>query len=269
MKRRTAPLCLAALFFITGFFFVDEIAEAGYFDRRPDSAERRRTHKGSSAVNAEKAFLKEDYESVIRYDAQSRFSGRLRQLVGRAFLKLGRYDEARNRFTALINHSDDEEFLDDAYLGLADSYFLEADYNKAADHYGKILRYFPDSDYLPIAYYRLGECYSRLGNDSEARKTYDKLVRLYPYSLEARLAGDAHDSYVSYSVQAGSFNKWKNAKDLCEELKGKGYEAKIHTAVIGKSRFYRVRVGSYNRIGEAEDAARKLKNAGYEVKICP
>ena len=249
------------------------VVYAGYFDRGP-SREKESSYKGASLKNAEQAFVKGDYEEVIRIGGAYRSisnkkDGRLHHILGRAFLKLGRYDEARNRFSIVVNHSDDEELLDDAYIGLADSYMLEGDCAKAVDYYEKILRYFPDSNYLPIVYYRLGESYTKLGNEDKASDSFNKLIKMYPYSLETGLLGEESYAFVAYSVQVASFSKWKNAKNLSEELRGKGFDANIHTAILGDKRFYRVRVGQYASMADAEDLARKLKNAGYDVKICP
>ena len=255
-------------------FLLDSVlseAHPGFFDRGPSDDKE---SKSSTARKAEQAFVKSDYEEVIRiaghyHSYTSKKDSELQHLLGRALLKVGRFDDARNRFSIVVNHSDNEELLDNAYIGLADSYILQKEYKKALDYYEKILRYFPDSDYLPIVYHRIGECHSKLGNDTEAQESFDRLIKAYPYSLEAHLlSGEGYD-FIIYSIQVASFSKWQNAKSLSEELKGKGFNAAIHTALLGDKRFYRVRVGQYNNLNDAEDMARRLKNAGYDVKIYP
>ena len=245
----------------------------GMFDRGP-SKERSTTTKSSTVRKAEQAFLKGHYEEVVNIgntytSSRGRSSDELQYLTGRALLKLGRLDEARNRFSRIVNDSDNDEFLDKSYMGLADSYYLEKDYKKAKSHYEKIMRYFPDSDEVPTIYYKLGECSSKLNEKEASKGYYDKLLALYPASLGAKLLAGEESDFVIRSVQVGSFSRWSNAKKLNDELNSKGFDSNIHTAIVGDSRFYRVRVGQYNTLSDAEDMARTLRNRGYSVKICP
>ena len=96
-----------------------------------------------------------------------------------------------------------------------------------------------------------------------------ELIEDFPVSLESKLMIGGRTAFVPYSVQLGSFTKWSNAKRLYDELRANGFEANIHTAIVGDARFYRVRVGQYNTPGEAEEMARKLRNKGYTVRIYP
>ncbi|MBN1871364.1 MAG: tetratricopeptide repeat protein, partial [Candidatus Omnitrophica bacterium] len=117
-------------------------ALAGYFD---GVSPRRKSGAGTTTIKSEKAFLEGDYEEVVRISNSyaaggSRINDELEYMAGRALLKLGRLDEARNRFTKVVNRSNRDELLDESYLGLADSYYLEGDHGKAAEHYEKVLR---------------------------------------------------------------------------------------------------------------------------------
>ncbi|MBN1872368.1 MAG: tetratricopeptide repeat protein [Candidatus Omnitrophica bacterium] len=270
-----ALMAVLALFILDAAFSTAYCAR-GFFDRGPseDESGSGGYDKSSALKKAEQAFVQGDYEEVLRtaghYQSYaSKTDSELQHLMGRALLKMGRFDEARNRFSTVVNHSDNEELLDNAYIGLADSYFLEGNYKTAVDYYEKILRYFPDSQYLHIVYYRLGECYSALGDDTKAQENFNRLTKAYPYSLEANLLSGGSFDFLTYSVQVASFGKWKNAQRLSEELKKQGFDATIHTTLLGEERFYRVRVGQYNNFNDAEDMALRLKNAGYDVKIYP
>lgn len=269
MRKIILPIILLLLAAAIPAYSETSLLKRGH----PEERRARRT-KSATLTKAEQAFIMGDYEQVVTignsYIARRNESDdELQYLTGRALLKLRRYDEARNRFSRVINDSQTDKFLDGAYIGLSDSYYMEGDYTTAKEYYDKVMRYFPDSDNLPIVYYRLGECHSKLGNGTLARDYYNKLVRLYPDSLEAKLLIGEKSEFAAYSIQAGSFTKWSNAKKLCDELKGMGFDANIHTAILGDTRFYRVRVGQYKSIGEAEDMVRTLRNRGYEVKICP
>ncbi len=270
IMRKSNSLFIAAV--LIGAFSLP--AHGGYFDRGPSDSDRDDGYKGRALKKAEEAFIEDDYEEVVRigdsYPAKgSKINDELEYMEGRALLKLGRFDEARNCFTRVVNHSNRDELLDESYMGLADSYFLEGDYEKAKEHYDNVLRYFPDSDDKPIVYYRLGECCGKLGDKTESAGFNDMLVRLFPDSLEAKMLKGKGSSFVTYSVQVGSFTKWSNAKKLNDELKRQAFDVNIYTTVAGQSRFYRVRVGQYDKLSDAEDMARNLRNKGYPVKIYP
>lgn len=253
------------------FLFAVMPVYASIFDRGPKT---KRVSKSSALLKAEKAFLKGDYEEAIIVcnaygTSRGKLDDELQYITGRALLKLGRFSEARNRFSRILNDSDSYKFLDKAYIGHADSYYLEGEYKKAGSDYENVVRYFRDSEEMHIVYYKLGQCYSKLGDKKASKKYYDRLINSYPESLEAKLLVGGKSDFVTYSVQAGSFTRWSNAKKLHDELNKKGFEANIHTATVGDSRFYRVRVGQYSRLGDAENMARNLKNKGYAVKIYP
>ena len=266
---------LGAIFIVTFIIGISTPpAYGGMFDRGPSKEKSARISKSAALMKAEQAFLKGNYEGVIMIyneygTRRNRIDDKLQYIVGRALLKLGRFSEARNRFSRILNDSDNDKLLDKAYIGLADSYCLEGDYKKAKSDYEKVIRYFPDSEDMHIVYYRLGECCSKLRDKAVSRKYYDKLIELYPHSLEAKLLLGEKTDFVTYSVQTGSFEKWSNAKKLCNELNNRGFETNIYTAIVGDERFYRVRVGQYDRLDDAEDMARTLRNRGYSVKIYP
>ena len=249
-------------------------AYGGMFDRGPSKERPAGRSKSSALMKAEKAFLRGDYEKAVNIanthiKSRGKLDDELQYLAGRALLKLARLDEARNRFSRIINDSDSDKFLDKAYISLADSYYLEGDYKRAKSDYKKVMRYFPDSEDIPTVYYKLGECHSKLGEREASKKCYDELLRLYPASLEAKVLIGEKSDFVMHSVQLGSFTKWSNAKKLHDELRSKGFDVNIYTAVVGDSRFYRVRVGQYSRLSDAEDMARTLRNRGYSIKIYP
>jgi len=62
-----------------------------------------------------------------------------------------------------------------------------------------------------------------------------------------------------FSIQVGAFTQKKQADDLTQRLKGKGYAAYITSQVIsGKGRMYRVRIGHYRTQDEAERQAKYI-----------
>jgi cell division septation protein DedD len=68
-----------------------------------------------------------------------------------------------------------------------------------------------------------------------------------------------------FSIQVGSFAHKKQAEDLAQRLRGKGYEAYITSKIIsGMGRMYQVRIGHYRTLDEAK---REAKLIGRKEKL--
>jgi cell division septation protein DedD len=68
-----------------------------------------------------------------------------------------------------------------------------------------------------------------------------------------------------YSIQVGSFAHKKQAEDLTQLLRGKGYPAYITSQIIsGMGRMYQVRIGHYRTLDEAK---REAKLIGRKEKL--
>lgn len=63
-----------------------------------------------------------------------------------------------------------------------------------------------------------------------------------------------------YSVQVGAFKNIDNADALMKTLKGKGYEAFIHSATIGSEKIHKVLVGRFEEKKKAEELVSAIKN---------
>jgi cell division septation protein DedD len=62
-----------------------------------------------------------------------------------------------------------------------------------------------------------------------------------------------------FSIQVGSFARRKQAEDLTQRLRGKGYPAYITSQIIsGMGRMYRVRIGHYRTLDEAKREAKLI-----------
>jgi hypothetical protein len=74
---------------------------------------------------------------------------------------------------------------------------------------------------------------------------------------------------ASFCIQVGAFAQKKQADDLTQRLKGKGYPAYIRSLVIsGKGRIYRVRIGRYRTRDEAERQAKYIgEREGLETYV--
>lgn len=76
-------------------------------------------------------------------------------------------------------------------------------------------------------------------------------------------AGEQVQSDQMYCVQVGAFSKEQNAKNLANELEGKGFS----TYITNQDGYYKVQVGAYSLKMNATNMQTKLKAAGYSSII--
>lgn len=229
----------------------------------------------ANARTAEEYFVLGDYEAAAREAAktlssESKEKDKLYYISGTSLNKLGRYELARENFKSLIENHPRSGYAPLAQLGLADSYYLSADYQNAAGAYEKYITVYPKSGAAATAYFRLGKCAQKEGRWRSARNYYQKVKAEYPLSFEARTASEAlSDEILYFTVQVGSFGKKSNALKLCDELVKKGYDASILKARGEVPEVYRVRVGRLDTRAEAEELAKRLQAEDLPVKILP
>lgn len=63
-----------------------------------------------------------------------------------------------------------------------------------------------------------------------------------------------------YSVQVGAFRNMDNADALMKRLKGKGYEAFVHSVTVGNEKIQKVLVGRFEEKKKAEELVSAIKN---------
>jgi tetratricopeptide (TPR) repeat protein len=215
-----------------------------------------------------------DYKRAIdacRIVSSSRMLGdKGRYVMGLAQLKSGKADDARKNFNFVLDNYPKSGMKDELLLGVADSYFVEANYAKAKEYYKILLRTIPDTNYASMVYLRLGQCQKKLGEFDQAKSTFHKITRDYPFSLEAKEAKEniGHSDYY-FTVQAGAFSKEENANRLCDSLKSRGYDAYVERLQKKDMLMYCVRIGRFKSQQQAKVQAERLKKQGYSVRICP
>ena len=91
-----------------------------------------------------------------------------------------------------------------------------------------------------------------------------------PKKRESLSKGDrpserARSGDAPFTIQVGSFAHKKQAEDLTQYLRGKGYPAYLTSQVIsGMGRMYQVRIGHYRTVDEAK---REAKSIGEREKL--
>lgn len=229
----------------------------------------------ANAATVDEYFVNGDYENVAHeagrlLSSTTKEQDKVYYILGTSLNKLGRYEAARQNLQLLLKIYPKSVYAPLAQLGLADSYYLNADYQNASESYEEYIAKYPKSESAAQAYFRLAKCAQKEGGWQTAKNYYQKVRNEYPLSFEAQLAAQALSEEVLYfTVQVGSFNKKANALKLCDELIRKGYDASILKAESEDRDFYKVRVGRLNSREEAEELAKRLQSEGLPTNILP
>lgn len=137
---------------------------------------------------------------------------------GYTFFKLANYTESAKVFRAFIKVSDDSMFLNDAYLRIADSYYMNKDFVLAEKYYKKSfdLNLF-DLDY---SLYQRSICMGVLDNKKEKIKLLEKIILnhnkstyyddalflIAEHKKNSNMYSDALSFYDSVLVNTSEFN---------------------------------------------------------------
>ncbi len=106
-------------------------------------------------------------------------------------LKGGRFDEARQGFSALLRDYPEGEYADQAWYWLGESQIARKD-QKAAEHaFRMVVEHYPKSVKRAAARLRLGDLARKAGKADLARERYERLLKEYPDSPAASQARQA------------------------------------------------------------------------------
>lgn len=221
-------------------------------------------------------FLKGDYAALIRKTERVLPERRLSRnqkkeilyLAGLSYIQLGEFNRARDVFRN-ISEMRGDAFEEEAYIGIADSYFYEKKYDAAIDAYETVLEMYPDSERASSIYYNTALCYGAKKNTGKANAYFRKVKKQYGESLEADkieyLQASKKTSY--YIVQLGAFGNLKNAKKLLKKLKKKKYDSYIQKARKNGGVLYRVRAGKFSNKYYAKRLLRRLRRDRFAARI--
>jgi tetratricopeptide (TPR) repeat protein len=233
------------------------------------------------ALNIDKVkvyFLNGDYKSAIsegekaltNYSGHPAYLDELYYILGLTYLKDGNYLRASDIFEIILKEFRNSTFKDEAKLGLGDTYFLRGDYDKAQRYYEELLNFNPRTKLIASLYYRLSQIGFKKGDTQAAKEYLDKLKKDFPSNLEVKLDKNLYTlTDIYYTVQVGSFVKSTNARNLCDKLINKGYDAYVQEAETNGTKIYRVKVGRLKSRLETAQLESKLSAEGYPTKIFP
>jgi tetratricopeptide (TPR) repeat protein len=255
------------------------------------------TRASGQAEPLKTLFLKGDYQACARegeqlLSARNSETDEVCYLTGLSCLKIGDYAGARRAFEVLVRDFRKSAFIDEAKVGIGDSWYLKGDWAKAVDRYEDFLRTRYSSKLKPGVYYRLYLCNVKRGKQENARQYQDKLKSEFPSSLEAVMHKDifpvegavveqkisaapaADDAVKSgrtfYAVQVGAFSRKSNADRVCQKLTAGGYTAYVEPAPSRSAgMIFKVKIGKFDSYSDAKRVERKLAAQGYSTKIDP
>jgi tetratricopeptide (TPR) repeat protein len=227
-----------------------------------------------AAVNIDQAwiyYLKGDYNGAVntcrKIAGQKALGGHGRYLMGLAFLKLDKGEEARKNFEFALSNYPGSSLRQELLLGIADSYFLEGEFNKAEQAYNSIFKSYPASDYASIIYMKRGLAQRRQGKWVEAKGSFGRVIQEYPLSLEAGQARIFYEKSPFFTIQAGAFAKKENALRFAGSIKRKGYNAAVGRENVGGRVLYKIKIGRFAKLSLAEEGLRRLEKDGFSGRI--
>jgi tetratricopeptide (TPR) repeat protein len=226
-------------------------------------------------------FLKGDYKSVITEGEKIMGSAagnsygldELYYILGLSYLKDSNYLRAADIFEIILREFKESAFGDQAKLALGDTYFLKGEYERAQIYYKELADDKAGNKLMALAYQRISQCALKTGNTREAENYLAKLKAEFPLAINSGIQLNKETAIsledIYYTVQIGSFLNIANARNLTQELAGKGYPAYLEEPDPQKEAAYRVRVGKFRLKQEAVDLEKKLAALGYPTKIFP
>lgn len=139
--------------------------------------------------NAEIEFLNLNFEDALQYfltfknsraASQTPEQNHLNYNLGYTYFKLKQYPKAITAFQSYVSNSDENKsYTNDAFLRMADAYYVSKSYNKAIDAYTKVVKNkAPSADY---AMFQTAVSYGFLGQ-TEAKLSHLKKVLKYKKS---------------------------------------------------------------------------------------
>lgn len=221
-------------------------------------------------------FLKGEYERVVdqlpnlNIDEGGIDALEALYYIGTSLIKVGRFSEARDVLSRIIQRKVNVGFRDHVELRIADAFQAEGVLEIALNRFQNVMAVYPESSGLAHAYKQSALICQKLGKFDQA-ESYLKLLQMnYPLSFEAaEFRRGMAEQIAHFGVQIGSFADSQNAEQLKTELETKGFHPYIKTVREDKVPLYRVLIGEFSSRQEAEKTAEHIESLGYPAQIYP
>jgi TolA-binding protein len=156
------------------------------------------------------------FNKVVHEFSWSLYANRAKLRLADCHFRLKEDKTALEIYRGLLKTNVREEAL----AGLADLYFLLADYEQAIREYALLINEFPESGFSMNAQYRIGLSYEHLEKPSEARLAFRSFIDGYPESPERKL-WEAHLKLAKTYWNEGLIDDYEDALlDIRNEGKG-------------------------------------------------
>ena len=215
----------------------------------------------------------QDYEGLI---AQLTSSGMREPCAaywaGVTALSAGDHGVARSYFEHVLSSEVQEQFRLSAQMGIGDVEFAQGSYGEAYATYEELLTRTKDhARFLCLA--RLCASSWRVGNHDLAdrwlgtiRTEYRTLSEFFPDSRSVAVRLDANVRLDKrFGLQLGYFSRKGHASALVQQLKGRGFEARVRESEGG----WRVYMGPFESREAARRAAAKVRESGHDCFLRP
>ncbi len=180
-------------------------------------------------------------------------------------------DSSINYYRAIIDKYPQSRYADIALLETAKIFIGKEDFKNALVTLNQLSKNYPNSELKDEVLFWIGVALIESGNKESGYKTLQELVNMFPKSIWANRAKNLIPATIPqkeyYAVQVGSFRNKENAEKRIEELKTKGFDARIVEALVMDKIHYRVWVGEFETMEQAKSFAAKLDSLGIKGNV--
>lgn len=196
------------------------------------------------------------------------------------FAQEGTY--AFNLYTRVFEKKENNLFIDDALLRIAQFYYIKGKYSQARTYYAWLCQRYPHSNLVDDARYLI--CQSLIAEErfDSAKDSLEQFIKSSPRSPYVDLAimdlesieGWKKQSLTAtgqkevverkpepellYSIQIGAFRIHNNAKIILNKLSSSGYSGVIIRKKVDDKIFYAVWIGQFATHEAAQDYAKRF-----------
>ena len=211
-----------------------------------------------------KAMLKKDYgdaldkSRALEIDSIDDIKAEALYFQGMTLVSLGEYYEARTIFEKALSLALGDLSIE-VYMGIADSYFRQYSFKNALSVYTQVLDNYPNSNYEAMLLYKIGKSYQKNSEWLKSNDYFKILKEKYPQSFQLKLLEKSSSGGDYFTIAVGAFLSKKNAQDLLDNLKNKGYDAYLVEGSDKAQKIFKVRVGKFVSRIAAEFEEEKLR----------
>ena len=131
-----------------------------------------------------------EYQKAISHFGRKKESERFQYEIAMAYFNLMNFGQQRVELNLLLKSFPETELKPDAYLAMANSYFIEGMLEDAAASYKKVIELFPDTGYAVESKFKLAATLEEKENLRGSLKLLNEIKVVYPnpevikYSIE-------------------------------------------------------------------------------------